>query len=358
VITQERSALRGRMLKTGQLTPYMAGDDGDYERGMPRVYTVYTTGGYSGTTAFNVAHYAAATLSFTAATKTIADSANGLVTVKTGDTVVISGSGSNDGTYTVAGGGVAGSFTTTQALVNELAGAYVTIYKQASISNNCVIDKNTGLMWLRNTTGSLKIGPASTGTLNFYDATTCFVLHPAAGDLQMTLTGLKIVGGAGEVARYKAGMIIVCSGFANAANNLPGYPISTVAVNGADLDITLNKFNNTLVAEAAAGSRAISIICQSAFTFCAAANLAVVGGYSDWRVPNDVSLLSLRDMEAPSAVPDTTAFPGWPADFVNSSTTRANSTTGGMPILFTSGAISQQLKTVAFATALVRGGFS
>jgi len=51
---------------------------------------------------------------------------------------------------------------------------------------------------------------------------------------------------------------------------------------------------------------------EGIFTYCAAANAALLAGYSDWRVPNDFELASLRVMEAPSSMPDALAFPGWP----------------------------------------------
>ena len=72
--------------------------------------------------------YTAITISFTAGTKTIADSALGLEAFATGAKVTVSGSTSNDGTYTVATGGTAASFTTTEALGgDEAAGDTVTI---------------------------------------------------------------------------------------------------------------------------------------------------------------------------------------------------------------------------------------
>ena len=51
---------------------------------------------------------------------------------------------------------------------------------------------------------------------------------------------------------------------------------------------------------------------QGIFAYAAAANLAKLGGYSDWRIPDDLDLTSLRDMEQPTAAPNATAFPSWP----------------------------------------------
>lgn len=69
--------------------------------------------------------YTASTLSFTAATKTVADSAGGLAFVQAGDNVTISGSASNNGVFRVATGNSAASFTVEEALINEAAGQSV-----------------------------------------------------------------------------------------------------------------------------------------------------------------------------------------------------------------------------------------
>ena len=72
--------------------------------------------------------YTATTISFTAGTKTIADSALGLEGFPTGASITVSGSTSNDGTYTIATGGTAASIVTSEALGgDEAAGDTVTI---------------------------------------------------------------------------------------------------------------------------------------------------------------------------------------------------------------------------------------
>lgn len=354
-------------IRTRQTTCYHVGDDGDLQRYIDASYEaskyiVLTTGAFSGTSNLDVPHYAANTLTFTLATKTIADSGNGLAIFKTGDTIVIKGSVSNDGTYTVATGNVAGAIVTTEALVNELvAGAYVTILKRAALSNNAVLcaDSPSGKMYARYGSSSLLLGDASNGKLNWYDAAKCFTIHPAAADLQMIATSktLRIVGGAGEVARYFAGMLVVCNGFANAVNNLPGYRVVSVTVNGADLDIVLWAGNQTLIAEAAAGSRAIKIVCSSAFGYAAAANAASLGGYADWVVPMDLELKALCNMEQPDAAPDATAFPSWSqADYFWLSSTRPNVTAYAMVVGFNFGNVAYDSEISAYYCGLVRGG--
>ncbi|MBU1067398.1 DUF1566 domain-containing protein [Patescibacteria group bacterium] len=95
-------------------------------------------------------HLSAATIAFAATTPgTITDSGNGLALFKTADVITITGSASNDGVYTISTGGVAGTIRTTEATLLEAAGATVSIAKREAMSNNCVLDRNTGLMWAR-----------------------------------------------------------------------------------------------------------------------------------------------------------------------------------------------------------------
>jgi len=282
-------------------------------------------------------------------------------------------------------------------------------------------------MWARYVqTG--KVGAASNGKLNWYNTATCFTLHPAAADLQMIASTktLKIVGGAGEVARYFTGMVIVNSGFAVACNNLPGFVIKSVTVNGADLDLVLgtglpdqtitgtttngNKVisglsstaglyigmaitgtgvgaasviatidsatqitgsvNSTasgavsisfraLADEAAGGARDIKIVCQNIFAYCAAANVAGLGGYSDWGVPNIGELFSLFNFGLTGPTLDTIAFPSFLATNVYSGSTDFNAVTN---MWFTDYRTNQVplrrglAKSTVMPVLLIRGG--
>ena len=94
---------------------------------------------------------------------------------------------------------------------------------------------------------------------------------------------------------------------------------------------------------------------EGIFPYAAAANAAALAGYSDWRVPNDLELQALRDMEAATANPDSTAFPtGWNVT-VWSSTTQPNVTTNAFQVSFLTGGMSGNAKTNNFLCALVRG---
>lgn len=353
----------GLLLATGQSTCYHVGDDGDLEKGLAKRYSILTAGQYSGATAIDTPHYANNGISFVAPNQ-INDAGAGLVTFLATDTIRVRGSVANDGVYTVSVGAVAGQIITVQnTIVNEGAGAYVTLCKRSSPSNNCVIDNITGLMWKRYCTGTVgsveRVGAASDGQLVWYNTATCFTLHPAAADLQMMTTGIKIVGGAAELPRYFAGMIIDPSGFANAVNNLPGYRVTSVAVNGADLDILLWTGRNTLIAEAAAGARDIRVVCQSIFAYCGGAVAAGFGGYTDWRIPAIPNLLTLQDLEAPNGLPDPVVFPNWPIAWpintVWSNTTEPNNVIRAGTMQCFGIALYQDLKTALYSCELVRG---
>lgn len=94
---------------------------------------------------------------------------------------------------------------------------------------------------------------------------------------------------------------------------------------------------------------------EGIYPYVAAANAAALAGYSDWRIPNDLELQSLRDMEAGTANPDSTAFPtGWNV-IVWSSTTQPNNTVNAMAANFGSGTNGTTAKTTASFCALVRG---
>lgn len=79
--------------------------------------------------------YTAGTISFDAASREIRDSANGLSTFDAHDVVLVSGSASNDGAYRIESASADGSkFVTVGTLVNEAAGASITLNRGHSIT--------------------------------------------------------------------------------------------------------------------------------------------------------------------------------------------------------------------------------
>jgi len=343
-------------LKTGQTTCYAIGDDGDVEAGVAKAYTVNAL---ADTSDIEVAHYAAATLSFTAP-GTIADAANGLTAWFVNDRMVIKGSASNDGEVTVTGIGGAPANLTISAAVNEIAGATISLYKVAAHSNNVVQDTKTGIMWSRNTSTGEAVGPASIGTLYWINTTVgtgICTLHNAANTVSCIAASniFRIIGGAGEINRFHVGDAIDCIGFANAVNNHPGYYVESVTVNGLDLDIVVDPSNQVLIAEGAVGD-AIYLVCRSIWSYTAGARNAGLSGYTDWRPPNLTELNSIRDWEVPNALPDAVAFPGWPANLVWTSTTSPSATANAMYIDFGGERADDTARGGLWLAALVRLG--
>ncbi len=69
----------------------------------------------------------AATLAFVGSTRKITDSGEGLAKFRTGDALLVRGSASNDGVYTITTGGLPGEITVAEPLNDELAGASATL---------------------------------------------------------------------------------------------------------------------------------------------------------------------------------------------------------------------------------------
>lgn len=105
-LTQWKDAPPSPMLKTGQTTQYSSeADDGDYEKGVAKAYSVLSTGDYAGTSNIDLIHRTDTTIAFAATTPgTITDSNNGLARFKTGDVLIVTGTASNDGTYNISTG--------------------------------------------------------------------------------------------------------------------------------------------------------------------------------------------------------------------------------------------------------------
>lgn len=93
------------------------------------------------------------------------------------------------------------------------------------------------------------------------------------------------------------------------------------------------------------------------FRYCEAARNAELGGYSDWEIPNDVEVLSLRNAESPDASPDSVAFPDfYITDYLWSSGTVPNDITKAYAPYLGGGYVSTRVKSNTFITCLVRGG--
>jgi hypothetical protein len=96
---------------------------------------------------------------------------------------------------------------------------------------------------------------------------------------------------------------------------------------------------------------------EGIFTYVAAANAALLAGYSDWRIPNLIELQTLTYLEAASGIVNAVAFPVWPlGDWMFTSTTRPDSVLNALGHVVAQGRSYDLLKTATNFIALVRGG--
>jgi len=156
--------MSARLLATGQTTQYNDElDDGYYKKGVVKVYTILTTGAQSGTTNVDLTHLISDTGAFTAGDQTYTDVGKcGVFKAAGGETIVITGSALNNGIFTTVSA-TADAVVVTAGFVNEPDAPATTFKKREAISNNTVVDNNTGLMWLRYQ--SVKMGILGTGLM-------------------------------------------------------------------------------------------------------------------------------------------------------------------------------------------------
>jgi len=89
---------------------------------------------------------------------------------------------------------------------------------------------------------------------------------------------------------------------------------------------------------------------EGIYTYVAAANVATLAGYGDWRVPNIVEALGIGNLEAGAAVLNATAFPTPPSSTWTSTTVQG--TTANAYFCW----VNSIAKTTALRVMLVRGG--
>lgn len=126
----------------------------------------------------DASRYTAATISFVSGTKTIADSAKGLRRFGSGDYVTVSGSTSNNSTFTIVTGNSPASFTVSETVTGENAGATVTLTKVIDPMDNLVIESIVEAVsrWIEAYTGR-RFYRNSEDESRYYTATHSFSLE-------------------------------------------------------------------------------------------------------------------------------------------------------------------------------------
>ena len=246
------------LLKTGQTVSYATDDDGYLERGIEKDYTVLTIGQYSGTS-----------------------------------NIVING-------------------------------------KTHALSNNCVKDLNTGLMWARYV-ATADIGPAANGQL-FWEQ---WPLGPKI-DISFANATSIINSAAGEfdILALCVGRKFTVSG---SGHNDGTYTVTAITVN----DITVAE---ALADEAAGASVSFATVDDLIWDALAQVNANNLGGFNDWRIPNYFELPKLVNIGNCSPAIDTTVFPSTPNDYHWTSSTYPCGSAYAFRVYFVSGSGSSGVK--------------
>ena len=210
------------------------------------------------------------------------------------------------------------------------------------LSNNCVIDNNTGLMWARYVPNA-DIGPATDGKL-FWQQWTL-----AAETVTFTAADGKITADAGtpfNTGALCAGRKFTVSG--SAAGNDGTYTVSAITTS---VITTVEGVNNEV-------SIAIDFasVDDLIWDFLDQANTNSLGGYTDWRIPNYHELPSIVDLGAFNPCIDTTTFPSTPSSYHWTASTRPDNTATAFYVHFGYGGVTSHSKvTYKYYVRLVRG---
>ena len=180
--------------------------------------------------------------------------------------------------------------------------------KTHALSNNCVIDERTGLMWARDVPDG-DIGPADDGRLLWDQWTLSAELCTFAtvGDTITVAAGAPFITGALPVGRK-----ITITGTTN-NNGVVTVTDCTTSVITVSENLTDEGPVNTTFAT----------LDDLIWDFVDQANGNSLGGHADWYVPNVFQLFRLGDVSESSPCIDTTVFPGTPVVAHWTSTTRA-----------------------------------
>jgi hypothetical protein len=175
--------------------------------------------------------------------------------------------------------------------------------KTHALSNNCVKDNRTGLMWARYVP-TADIGPSADGKL-FWEQWT---LGPKT-DISFT-AGTKIinsVAGDFNTSALCVGRKVAITGAGEAGNN---QTVTVTAITANNMTVS-----EAIVDEAAGASVSFATVDDLIWDAIAQANANSLGGYSDWRVPNSFELYSIVNLGNCNPAIDTTVFPSTPSSY-------------------------------------------
>ena len=209
-----------------------------------------------------------------------------------------------------------------------------------ALSNNCVQDNNTGLMWARYVMDAC--GTADDGKLFWEEYTVTDT------DISFVNATSKIhrAGGDWNTSALCAGRKFTLTG---STDNDGTYNVTAV---DAD-DITVAE---ALTNEDAGDTIVVTCVDDTIWDALAQANANELGGHDDWRIPNYFELSSILNLGTYNPCIDTATFPSTPSSYHWTSTTYPSSSADAFLVYFRYGYVSTYNKTTGeYYVRLVRG---
>ena len=216
--------------------------------------------------------------------------------------------------------------------------------KTHALSNNCVKDNRTGLMWARYVP-TADIGPSTDGNLFWQQWT----LGPET-DISFT-SGTKIinsVAGDFNTSALCVGRKVAITGAGEAGNN---QTVTVTAITANNMTVS-----EAIVDEAAGASVSLATVDDLIWDALAQANANSLGGYNDWRIPNYFELVSILNLGTCSPAIDTTVFPSTPSSYHWTASTHPCYSSSALYVYFNDGLVYYYLKQqVKWYVRFIRG---
>lgn len=238
--------------------------------------------------------------------------------------------------------GVAKDYSTYTTGQYNLSSDIVINGKTHELSNNCVQDNRTGLMWARYVPNA-DIGPAADGRLFWKEYT-------------VTDTDIAFDNGTSKINRAGGDWVVapLCVGrrftISGTDSNDGTYNITAVDVN----DITVAE---ALTNEIAGDTVVVTTVDDLIWDALDQANANSLGGYTDWRIPNYFELPSIVHLGNCNPAINTTVFPSTPSDYHWTSSTHPCSSANAFVVNFYHGGMHHGNKqTVKHHVRFVRSG--
>ena len=214
--------------------------------------------------------------------------------------------------------------------------------KTNALSNNCVKDNRTGLMWARHVSVA-DIGPATDGRL-FWEQWTLAAESCTFATVGDTITAA--VGNPFDVSALCIGRKITITGTAN--NN--GI-VTVTSITTSEITVAENLTNEGPV------NTTFATLDDLIWDALAQANANSLGGFNDWRIPNYFELPSIVNLGNCNPCIDTTVFPSTPAAYHWTSSTRPGNSSYAFYVSFSNGYVLGSVKQAnKYYLRFVRGG--